>query len=448
MDIKNATITELLKNDGFCCKCGKKHFALVKDAVIESGAIKNALAGLVKKYGGTKVFVLCDKNTYAAAGEKVLAALADAGIPHSLYCIKKDHLEPDEHAVGSVIMHFDHSCDCVVGIGGGVINDLGKILGRMTHKPYIIVGTAPSMDGYASATSSMARDGLKVSLDSMCPMAVVGDLDVLCRAPMRMLQAGVGDMIAKYVSICEWRIAQLLVGEYFCEEVAGLVKTALKRVVDSADGLLRREPEAVKSVMDGMILAGVCMNYAGMSRPASGMEHYFSHVWDMRGLEFGTPVDLHGIQCGIGTLYSLRVYDELKKVVPDKQKALGFVKNYSFADWSDKLRALLGTAAETMIEAEAKAGKYDLAKHAARLEKIISGWDQIRRIMDEELPEAAYVEALLDKLGAPKSVEEIGIDPAILKDCFAATKDIRDKYVASRLCWDLGVIDEIADKVF
>ncbi len=447
MDLTKASITQLLNNDGFLCECGKKHFALVKDVIIESGALK-ALPDLVKKYGGTKVFLLCDTHTYEAAGEAAEKILDEAGIAHSKYCFKKEHLEPDEFSVGSAVMHYDHSCDLIVGVGGGVINDIGKILARTSRRPYIIVGTAPSMDGYASATSSMARDGLKVSLDSMCPLAVIGDLDILCNAPMKMLQAGVGDMIAKYISICEWRIAQLLIGEYYCENVAGLVRTALKKVVDGAEGLMRRDKDSVKSVMEGMMIAGIGMNYAGMSRPASGMEHYFSHVWDMRGLEFNTPVDLHGIQCGIATLLSLKVYDQLKQLTPDKEKALNYVKNFSFADWSDSLRKLLNSAAETMIEAEAGAGKYDAAKHAARLEKILADWDEILTIMKEELPDAKTVEALMDLIGAPKSVEEIGIDPACLKDCFKATKDIRDKYVASRLAWDLGVIDEIAQKVF
>jgi hypothetical protein len=43
----------------------------------------------------------------------------------------------------------------------------------------------------------------------------------------------------------------------------------------------------------------------------------------------------------------------------------------------------------------------------------------------------------------PKSVNEIGIDGDILPETFKATKDIRDKYVLPRLCWDLGIIDEI-----
>ena len=28
------------------------------------------------------------------------------------------------------------------------------------------------------------------------------------------------------------------------------------------------------------------------------------------------------------------------------------------------------------------------------------------------------------------------------------TKDIRDKYVGTRLFWDLGILDEVADKTF
>ena len=103
-------------------------------------------------------------------------------------------------------------------------------------------------------------------------------------------------MLAKYVSICEWRIANLITGEYYCETIAQMVRTALKKCVDNAEGLLKRDEEAIKAVFEGLIIGGVAMSYAGVSRPASGVEHYFSHVWDMRALEFGTNMDLHGIQ--------------------------------------------------------------------------------------------------------------------------------------------------------
>ena len=131
-------------------------------------------------------------------GEKVMTVLTEATIPYSCYVFPESPVTPTEYSVGSAVMHFDYSCDSVIGIGSGVINDIGKILAHATGRTYMIVGTAPSMDGFASATSSMERDGLKVSLDSTFAWAIVGDTDILREAPMHMLRAGVGDMLAKY----------------------------------------------------------------------------------------------------------------------------------------------------------------------------------------------------------------------------------------------------------
>jgi glycerol-1-phosphate dehydrogenase [NAD(P)+] len=323
------------------------------------------------------------------------------------------------------------------------VNDLGKILANITGKPYMIVGTAPSMDGYASATSSMTRDGLKTSLPSTSADIIVGDTDILCQAPLHMMKAGLGDMLAKYVSICEWRIANLLLGEYYCEEIAELIRSALKACVDNAGGLLSRDEAAVQAVFEGLIIGGIAMNYAGLSRPASGGEHYLSHVIDMRAVEFGTPMDLHGIQCAIGTLIQAKLYEKLKTITPNRDKALAYVTAFSFEDWCVSLRNLLGKGAEAMIALEAKEHKYDKTMHAKRLDAILDNWDSILKIIDEELPSVAELTKLMDTIQAPKTLEEIGLDSAELPLYFQATKDIRDKYVLSRLVWDLGIMDEI-----
>ena len=287
------------------CSCGKQHNGLLDAYALGKGVITRT-AEFVKKYGAAKAFLLADENTYAAAGHKVTENLTENGIPFSQYIFPQSP-KPDEAAVGGAVMHFDSSCDIVIAIGSGVINDIGKILAHMSSKSYIIVATAPSMDGYASATSSMERSGLKISLPSKCANVVIGDIDVLKNAPKRMLISGLGDMLAKYVSICEWRIAHLVTGEYYCEEVAALIRGAVKKCTENAAGLLKREDAAVAAVFEGLILGGVAMNYAGLSRPASGVEHYFSHIWDMRALEFGTKADFHGIQCAVGTLYATKM---------------------------------------------------------------------------------------------------------------------------------------------
>ena len=159
---------EMLKrihDGGFDCPCGEHHSAKLEKLIVRSGALEE-IPGLVKEYGGKKVFVLTDCNEYAAAGEQVCGILKSAGIPYSLYVFPQKALEPDEYAVGAAAMHYDTSCDLIIGVGSGVVNDIGKILANLTGHTYFIAGTAPSMDGYASATSSMSRDGLKISLPS------------------------------------------------------------------------------------------------------------------------------------------------------------------------------------------------------------------------------------------------------------------------------------------
>ncbi|MBQ9734566.1 MAG: sn-glycerol-1-phosphate dehydrogenase [Clostridia bacterium] len=423
------------------CACGKSHKIATPNVIVKKGAL-NMIPDLLREYGGRKVFILADKNTFSAAGQSVVRILQDSGVEYSKYVFQKDKIEPDENAVGSAVMHFDNACDIVVAIGSGVINDIGKILAATANLPYFIVGTAPSMDGYASATSSMAMDGLKVSLPSKCADVIIGDIDVLKNAPMHTLQAGLGDMLAKYVSIAEWRIAHEITGEYYCERVADLIRVALKRCVSNAQGLLKREEEAIKAVFEGLVLGGVAMAFAGVSRPASGVEHYFSHVWDMRGLEFNLNVDLHGIQCAVATNIVAGLYEKVLSVVPNKERAIFYARAFDYSKWSKELLAFLGSGAKTMIEQEKRERKYSVEKHAKRIDVIIEKWDLICQIIREEIPTQKEIERILDIIGAPKTTAEIGICCDI-NTTLKATKDIRDKYVLSRLLWDLGIIDEI-----
>lgn len=426
------------------CACGRYHTAQIDDVIVGKGVIKQ-LPEILDRYEAKKPFILSDVNTYEAAGKSVCQVLENAGIPYTSYVFPQQVLPPNEKTVGSAILHFDNTCDMVIAVGSGVLNDTGKILSHISKVPYIIVGTAPSMDGYASATSSMDRDELKVSLNSRCANVIIGDVDILKNAPAHMLAAGLGDMLAKYVSIAEWRIAHLITGEYYCERVAQLVRTALKKCADNADGLLKRDENAVAAVFEGLVIGGIAMAYAGVSRPASGVEHYFSHVWDMRGLQFGTKTELHGIQCAIGTYIAAKLYETVKTVTPNDEKAKAYVENFSYDSWKQELLTFLGESAETMIAAESREGKYVKEKHPARYAIIRDNWQEILNILEEELPSAEEIGKLLDTIGISRDPASMGVDRDALRTTFKATKDIRDKYVLSRLAWDLGILDELCE---
>ncbi len=437
----NYSSAALIEKGAYRCACGKIHKASIKASYVAPGAAA-AAGAYVKRFGGTKAFVLADENTFAAAGRQVTASLTGAGVPYKVYLYPGERVEPDEKTVGSAVLHFDETCDILISVGSGVLNDVGKILAGMRGLPYLCVATAPSMDGFASSTSSVIRDRLKVSVNSRCPDAVIGDTGILKAAPKILLQAGLGDMLAKCVSVAEWQIGRIVTGEYYCPEIADMIRAALRKCMNGAEGLMRGDDEAVSSVMDGLIVAGIAADWAGVSRPVSGTEHYFSHIWDMRAAALGTPSSLHGIQCAIGTVKTLKGYEKLRGMLDAGVAPEPFDK----AAWLKTLSAYMGAAGGQMLKNAETCELYDPQAQAARQENIRKHLFEIIGVIDT-LPSYGEITSLLRGIGAPTSPEEIGIPESETAVCFKATKDIRDKYILSSLAFDLGVLDRLAEKI-
>ena len=250
-------------------------------------------------------------------------------------------------------------------------------------------------------------------------------------------------MLAKYVSVCEWRISHEVHGDPYCEEIAELVRSSLKRVVDGADGLMRREPAAAEAVLEGLVISGIAMAFAEISRPASGLEHYFSHLWEMQALQRSVPSDLHGIQVGVGTLLTLWIYENiLNNETVDIARAERVIPEFDQAKWEQDVREIFGPLADSIFEIEAKAKKNSPEGHAKRLAKIIDKWDYIREVIREELPERQQILELMDRCKMPLYPSDLGISEADMRAALRGSREIRDKYLTSSLLWDLGLLED------
>ena len=81
--------------NGKPCSCGKEHSCNVR--VISGKDALDSLTDAVKSLGGSKVYILSDSNTFAAAGQKACRLLEKAGIPYVSHCYKQSQpIEPDE----------------------------------------------------------------------------------------------------------------------------------------------------------------------------------------------------------------------------------------------------------------------------------------------------------------------------------------------------------------
>lgn len=446
----NMSLSELIRPEGFECACGKRHVCALKYLNIGRGIVEE-VPKMVAAMGKQKPFVVCDENTWAAAGRRVDEILTRAGVAHTVYVIPLNNpdagrIAPGEWEAGSILMHFDASCDMLLAVGSGVVNDLCRVVASAAGRPSAVVGTAPSMDGYASNCSSMEVNHVKVSIYGHVPQGILLDSEILARAPMRMLWAGLGDMVAKYVAVCEWQISHLVTGEYYCEDVAGLMRSALSKLMAAADRIPARDPDAVGLIAEGLVRAGIGMAFAGVSRPASGLEHYFSHMWEMMALERGVPYDLHGIQVGVGTLLTLKIYEKLLAdgTVPDRAKAEAHMRAFDRNEWEARVKRVFGRTAGQILEIEEKTHKNDPDRHAKRLDNIVAHWGEIEGIVRRELPDREALRKAMAQTGMPLTPADIGIPTRDVVDAFICARDIRDKYLTCSLLWDMGLTDEYA----
>ena len=445
-DLKSKTLEELIRPEGFSCTCGRVHRSAIPNINIGSGVLASVTEALTT-LGKNHPMVLCGPNGYEAAGKAVCRLLEESAVPYTLHVLEEENggmLRPAEYAVGSAVLNFDHDADIVLGVGSGVINDTCKVIGRVAKIPCMIVGTAPSMDGFASDGSSMEVGGIKQSLKEQIPEAIICDTDILSQAPMHMIHAGIGDILAKTSSLFDWKLSAIATGEHYCEEIAALVRNSLENVIRLSPQAVQRDGTAVKEVTDGLVLSGVAMALEGSSHPASGLEHYFSHCWEMMKLERGEPYELHGIQVGVGMLLVLKIVQWLKTVRPDMERVEKAIPAFDREAWEKNIRRVFPKSSEGILAREVSARKNDPEGRRARAERVIAAWDEILALMEKELPSYQAMAEYMKKLGMPTKPEEIGLSRQDALDAFICSRDIRNKYILSSMIWDIGYMEECA----
>ncbi len=436
-----------LLGKSFECACGQTHRVNVDQIEIGGGTLA-LLPAMMKKLNITAPFIVCDHKTKNIAVDHVLPLVQKAAEDYRLFEIKGEEIEPDEKTIGQIVMAYDNQCDGIIAVGSGVINDCCKIVAHASKAPYMIVATAPSMDGYVSDTSSMVSAGVKVSLPAPAARGIIADTDIFKKAPEVLLQAGLGDMLAKYTAIAEWRLANLIIGEYYCPHIAQLVRYSLQKCVSHAPKLLMQDEDAANGVMEGLVLSGIAMSFAKCSRPASGLEHYFSHMWEMMALDRGEKSELHGVQVGIGTYLTLLLFEDLLQERPDFKKAVQRMDAFKQEEWEEEMKVIFGKASQAIIQNEKeKYHKNDRTLWEKRIKIIEENWETFERIVKEELPSAQELKKLMDDLHMAVLPKDIGIGREDVKKALIGSRDIRDKYLLSSILWDLGLLHEKAEEL-
>lgn len=412
-------INELLK--GVKCTCGKEHSCPIGAVYIEQGAIRH-LTALSEGYH--RVLLVADENTFGAAGRQTEQALAGKDLRKQIFP-GGELLVPNERAVEAVEEVLGDA-ELIVGVGSGVIQDLCKYVSHDRKVPYMIVATAPSMDGYASSGAAMITDGMKVTYSVGLPTAILADTEVLRQAPMEMIQAGYGDILGKYSSLNDWKLSSCVKGEYFCPYIYDMTMEQVEKTLQLAEGLLNREEESIRTLTEALVVVGILISFAGSSRPASGSEHHLSHYFEITGLVTDTPYFPHGLDVAYSSVVTAELRQELlARGLPEE------TRQPDRAEFEKTMERLYGQVGKECVALQDRVGHYAARRGPAYKAKA----EEIRAILSEA-PTAENMRRMLAlaQIDMAPFYELYGEDK--IRDGVWYAKDLKDRYTVLWMYYD------------
>jgi len=419
---------------------------------IGAGALTSVVEVLTGYFDAPSAVVVADERTFAAAGRAVDAQLRAAG-----WAVGAPIIFPADPPLYAEARHLDalegwlRDRDVVpVVVGSGTLNDLTKLAAHRLGRPYLCVASAASMDGYTSFGAIVTERGFKHTLPCPAPRAVIADLDVLAHAPPELAAAGYGDLLGKVTAGADWILADALEIEPIHPRAWSLVQGSLRAWLARPERLASGDPEALERLFEGLTVTGIAMQLSASSRPASGSEHRFSHLWEMQALAEGKPVVAHGFKVGVGSIAAAALFERVLTRDLSQLDVGALCRAWPSA--AEVEREVRGAHEHPQLAENAVA--QTLAKHVdadglrRRLERLQAVWPSVRERIEAQLMPANRLRDLLRTAGCPTHPDEICVDAARFRASYELARTIRSRYTVLDLVHETGILDACLDEMF
>ena len=409
-------IMNIIKDFRYGCPCGMEHTTTIKDVRIGSGLVSGVGEILKENNFSKNLLLVADKNTLKAS-EGIEKSLEGFNVEYKLYdnirVAEMFHVEEIE----ALISGRDIS---VLSVGSGSVNDPCRLACARQNKLLCIFATAPSMDGFASYSSPIVDNYFKASYDAKSPEVIIADTRILAAAPAHLKSSGFGDMIAKYIGICDWEISNILSGEYYCERISEYVRKTVDELLLMADTVTVNNEETAGAIFEQLLKTGIFMSFTKNSRPASGSEHIIAHLMECLELPHGVIPNFHGEDVGVATLKMLKLYKEMAKLesITAKRESV---------DWEDVYK-VYGDMAEDVRKLNTPSTVTD----SVDPRDLESKWGKIREIIGK-LPDYERVYDAMKRAGCKTTLEEIEKSKEFYNKCVKYSPYMRRRITLLRL---------------
>ena len=400
------------------CVCGREHTLETKKVVVEYNALAN-FEQYMEDVGlaGKRRAVVYDTMVYQLTEGKHVKA--DQEI-----VLEAKGLHAEDTLIEEMMKQLDNP-EVIVAFGAGTIMDFGRYPAYKLGIPFVAIPTLASSDGFTANICSAILNGQKKSTPMCAPILVVAALDIIKGAPARLVASGINDILAKYISLTDWRIAHLVAGEYFCPMVAELAEHALKLMREAADKYAATGVADHEAMTMAQMESGLTMQLLNHSRAASGAEHLMAHLVELHPPRFENAEGIHGECVGVGTFECIKVYHELAKKTPKAKPFQPLTEEWVREKFGERLMPGIMKENENDV----------LATFPSQ--NIVDHWDEIRELI-AQIPPVEEMEKLYSDCHCKYRPEDIGIDPSLADEMLEISAAIRNRLTLIRM---LRVLD-------
>jgi glycerol-1-phosphate dehydrogenase [NAD(P)+] len=421
-----------------------------RSVVIGTGVLSTVETVFAQCFENKQAVVIADENTFEVAGNTVYQRLLSAGLTTisplifpgkpTLYAEYDNVLRVEE---------FLRKTDAIpVVVGSGTLNDLTKLAAHHLGRPYMVVATAASMDGYTAFGAAISKDGYKQTFSCPAPYALLADLEIIANAPPKMTSSGYGDLIGKINAGADWMIADAVGIEPIQDRSWHLVQDSLRRWTANPEKLQKGDPQALEFLIEGLVMCGLALQIQKSSRPASGAEHLISHLWEMQETTHGSVS--HGLKVGLGTIATSALFERLLKRDLSQLDIPRICKNWPTREQViQNIRQSHANPVLAEIFVEQSMAKYlDVGQVPERLELIRQKWPVLREKIQDQIMPADQVRELLLGAGGIVHPSGVGRDMKQLRTTYILARQIRSRYTLFDLAAEASCLESCVDELF
>lgn len=428
---------------GVECSCGCQHHAIDKDIYIGKGLLPRIPSYIARRGLGTHCVLVADDNTYRVAGAEVEKALTDAGFSVVACVIHREHdMLPDDLSCGEVLLSITRETEFLIAVGSGTVTDTTRINAERTGLPFVSVGTAPSMDGYASAVAPLLHRGLKIQRPAVCPEIIVCDLDVLATAPMRLIASGVGDVLGKYIAKADWQLGQVINGEPCCPVCVEMVTNAVNALVDNVEEIAHKTEKGMRILIEALLLSGVTIMIIDNTRAVASIEHNIAQYWEMILVQQGKEPPMHGASVGVSTLLVWPMFERFAREDLSALDLDAIRANHISPEKRERwMRHAYGDEGGAQIMRENPGDFLTWEEQERRIRAAQQHVEEIRQII-AAMPPLEKIKDVMTTLHAEMTPEEEHIPRDLLCRSVHCGKDYRTRYTLFKLIDECGLTDK------